>query len=77
MVGVLGAGVVIVWTALESWDSNRGVLHAAAGIGTVLVVAAGLILVGVAVAGFVATRGWAVGSSAHDDRPASISAQDK
>ena len=77
VVGVLGAGVVIVWTALESWDSNRGVLHAAAGIGTVFVVAAGLVLIGLAVAGIVSTRGWAVGSAAHEDRPASISAPDE
>ena len=64
VVGVLGAGLVIVWTALESWGSNRAALQGAAGIGTVLVVAAGLVLVGVAVARVITARRQGFGSTA-------------
>jgi hypothetical protein len=50
VVGVLGAGAVIVWTALESWLDLRAVTGVSASYGLVLVVAAGLVLAGTAVA---------------------------
>ena len=44
VVGVLGASLVIVWTALENWADNRAVLGASVGHGLLLVVAAGAML---------------------------------
>ena len=44
VVGVLGASLVIVWTALENWADNREVLDASVGHGLLLVVAAGATL---------------------------------
>jgi hypothetical protein len=44
VVGVLGASLVMIWTALENWSDNREVLDASAGHGLVLVVAAGATL---------------------------------
>jgi hypothetical protein len=44
VVGVLGASLVIVWTALENWADNRDVLDASVGHGLLLVVAAGATL---------------------------------
>jgi hypothetical protein len=44
MLGVLGASVVICWTALENWSDNRAVFEASVGHGLVLVVAAGVAL---------------------------------
>jgi hypothetical protein len=40
VVGLLGASLVIVWTALENWADNREVLDASVGHGLLLVVAA-------------------------------------
>ena len=48
--GVLGAGAVIAWTAVESWRDSREVFGAAAAYGLVLVVAASVVLAGTAVA---------------------------
>jgi hypothetical protein len=42
--GVLGASLVIVWTAVENWSDNREILDASVGHGLVLVVAAGAAL---------------------------------
>ena len=50
VIGVLGAAVVIVWTALESWLDTRAVTGATAGYGLVIVVLAGLALAYTAVA---------------------------
>ena len=44
VLGVLGASLVIVWTALENWADNRDVLDASVGHGLLLVVAAGTVL---------------------------------
>jgi hypothetical protein len=44
VIGVLGAAVVICWTAIENWADNREVLHASVGYGLVVVVAAGAVL---------------------------------
>jgi hypothetical protein len=46
--GVLGASLVIAWTALESWAENRDVLDASVGHGLLLVVAAAAALAAVA-----------------------------
>jgi hypothetical protein len=48
VVGVLGSGLVIGWTALESWLDGREVLDASARLGLVLVLAASIVLVGIA-----------------------------
>ena len=40
VVGLLGASLVILWTALENWADSREVLDASAGHGLLLVVAA-------------------------------------
>ena len=48
--GVLGASVVIAWTAIENWRDNHDVLGATASHGLLLVVAAGVVLAGTAVA---------------------------
>lgn len=44
VVGMLGASLVILWTALENWADNREVLDASVGHGLLLVVAAGATL---------------------------------
>ena len=46
--GVAGSGLVIAWTAIESWLGGRATTEASAGLGLVLVVAAGAVLVAVA-----------------------------
>lgn len=48
--GVLGSAVVIAWTALGSWLDGRAVTGASIGPGALLVIAAGVALVGAAVA---------------------------
>jgi phosphatidylserine/phosphatidylglycerophosphate/cardiolipin synthase-like enzyme len=55
--GVLGAAVVIAWTALENWLDNRDVLGASAAYGLVLVVVASVVLAGTAVATVVQRAG--------------------
>ena len=50
VIGVLGAALVMGWTALESWLDNRAVLDATASYGLLLVVAASVALAGAAVA---------------------------
>ena len=50
VVGVAGAGVVIVWTAVESWLGYRAVTGGRPAVGLVLVVAGGVALAAVAVA---------------------------
>ena len=47
--GVLGAALVICWTAIEDWHDNREVFEASAGHGLWLVVVAGVVLAVVAV----------------------------
>lgn len=42
--GVLGAAVVMFWTALENWLDNRDVLEGTAGLGIVLVLGAAVAL---------------------------------
>jgi len=49
LIGVLGAGLVIGWTALENWLDARAVLDASAAPGLVLVFAGSAILTTVAV----------------------------
>jgi hypothetical protein len=49
VLGVLGAAIVVCWTAIEDWHDNREVLDASAGHGLWLVVAAGVVLAAVAV----------------------------
>ena len=48
VVGVAGSGVVIAWTALESWLGARATTGASVALGLVLVVGAGAALVAVA-----------------------------
>ena len=48
VIGVLGSGLVIAWTALENWLDARATIDAAAAPGLVLVVGAGAVLVAVA-----------------------------
>ena len=50
VIGILGAGIVIGWTAIENWVDNRQVLDAGARVGLLIVLAAGVVLVGTAVA---------------------------
>jgi uncharacterized membrane protein YhhN len=50
VVGVLGASIVMCWTAVESWLDGREVLGATASLGLLLVVAASAVLAGTAVA---------------------------
>jgi hypothetical protein len=50
ILGVLGASVVMGWTALENWLDNRDVFGASASLGLVLVLAASVALAAVAVA---------------------------
>jgi hypothetical protein len=47
--GLLGAAIVVCWTAIEDWQDNREVFEASAGHGLWLVVAAGAVLAAVAV----------------------------
>jgi hypothetical protein len=49
IVGVLGASLVMVWTAVENWLDGRDVVGASAGHGLVLVVAASAALAGLAI----------------------------
>ena len=44
VVGVLGSGLVIGWTALENWLDGNAALGASAGAGLLLVLAAGVAL---------------------------------
>jgi hypothetical protein len=48
VIGVLGSGLLIAWTALENWLDSRATIDAAAASGLVLVVGAGVILTAVA-----------------------------
>ena len=48
VIGVLGAGAVIAWTALENWLDARSTLGASAAPGLVLVVAGSAVLVSAA-----------------------------
>jgi hypothetical protein len=48
--GVLGASVVMGWTAIENWLDGRDVFGATASLGLLLVVAASVALAGAAVA---------------------------
>lgn len=50
VIGVLGSGLVIAWTALENRADNRDVLSGGTGVGLVLVVVAGAVLVATAIA---------------------------
>ena len=50
IIGVLGASIVIGWTALENWLDSRAVLDASASYGLFLVAWASLALAGTAVA---------------------------
>jgi len=45
VLGVLGAGIVIGWTAIENWLDSRQVLGAGVSYGLLIVVAAGVALV--------------------------------
>jgi len=47
--GVLGAAVVIGWTALENWLDGRAVLESTVGVGLLLVIAASVALAAVSV----------------------------
>ena len=47
--GVLGASIVIFWTAVENWLDNRQVFGGTAGYGLVVVVAASAVLAATAV----------------------------
>lgn len=48
VIGVLGSGLVISWTALENWLDARATIGASAGLGLVLVLAGGVALAAVA-----------------------------
>jgi hypothetical protein len=50
VIGVLGASVVMGWTAIENWRDSRDVFGATASYGLLLVVAASVALAGAAVA---------------------------
>jgi hypothetical protein len=49
VVGMLGSGLVIGWTALENWLDARATFGASVGVGLLLVLAAGAVLATVAV----------------------------
>jgi hypothetical protein len=49
IMGVLGASLVMIWTAVENWLDGRDVFGASAGHGLVLVVAASAVLAGLAI----------------------------
>jgi hypothetical protein len=53
VIGVLGSGVVILWTALENWLDARATIGASAAPGLVLVLAGSAVLTAAAVAGAV------------------------
>ena len=53
IVGLLGASLVMFWTAIEDWRDGRDVLGASVGYGLLLVVAGSLVLAVIAVAGAV------------------------
>ena len=59
--GVLGASIVMIWTAVEDWLDSRAVLDASAGLGLVLVVVAAAAL---------ATSAFVRGVELARDRPA-------
>src|ERR671910_3316900 len=44
VVGVLGSGLVIGWTALENWLDARATIGASAGLGLLLVLAGSVVL---------------------------------
>jgi uncharacterized membrane protein YhhN len=48
--GVLGAAVVVAWTAVENWLDNRDAFGATASYGLVVVVTASVVLAATAVA---------------------------
>jgi uncharacterized membrane protein YhhN len=50
VIGVLGASLVMSWTAIENWLDSRDVFGASASYGLLLVVAASVALAGAAVA---------------------------
>jgi hypothetical protein len=50
VVGVLGAAIVIAWTAVENWLDSRAVYGATASFGLLLVLAASIALAAAAVA---------------------------
>jgi hypothetical protein len=60
VIGVAGSGLVIAWTAIESWLGARATTGASAAPGLVLVVAAGAVLVAVAV-----VRAWEAAQLRH------------
>jgi hypothetical protein len=47
VVGVLGAGLVIGWTALENWLDARATLGASVGLGVILVLGGSVVLTAV------------------------------
>jgi hypothetical protein len=49
VVGVLGSGLVIGWTALENWLDARATIGASVGFGLLLVLAGSVILIAAAV----------------------------
>ena len=49
VLGVLGASLVMLWTAVENWLDNRDVLEGTAGLGAILVFVAALALAASAV----------------------------
>ena len=49
VIGVLGSGLVIFWTALENWLDSRATIGASARPGLVLVLAGAVVLMTVAV----------------------------
>ena len=50
VIGVLGASIVMGWTAIENWLDSRDVFGATASLGLLLVAAASVALAGAAVA---------------------------
>ncbi len=50
VIGVLGSGLVIGWTALENWLDARATIGASAAPGLLLILTASLVLTAVAVA---------------------------
>ena len=49
VVGVLGSGLVICWTALENWLDARATIGASVGLGLLLVLAGSVVLIAAAV----------------------------
>ena len=56
VIGVLGASVVMAWTAIETWLDSRAVFVATASLGLILVLAASVALAAVAVTSGVRLR---------------------